>query len=89
MKTLALVAVLAAAFAATASGHRTATFKYCTDPTFPPMEYATTSGKIVGFDVDMASALARTWGDTASPSKTAFPGLLPALKAKRCDAVIS
>ena len=89
MKTIALVAVLAAAFAATASGHRTATFKYCTDPTFPPMEYATTSGKVVGFDVDMAAALAKTFGETSKPVKTAFPGLLPALNAKKCDAVIS
>ena len=53
------------------------------------MEYATTSGKVVGFDVDMAAKLAQTWGDTASPSKTAFPGLIPALNAKRCSAVIS
>jgi polar amino acid transport system substrate-binding protein len=89
MKILTLAAVLAAVFAATAAGHRTATFKYCTDPTFPPMEYATTSGKIIGFDVDMASALAKTWGDTASPTKTAFPGLIPALNAGKCDAVIS
>ena len=89
MKILALAAVLAAVFAATATGHRTATFKYCTDPTFPPMEYATTSGSIVGFDVDMASALAKTWADTASPVKTAFPGLIPALNSKKCDAVIS
>src|SRR3954468_3317079 len=86
---LALPAVLVAVFATSALGRPTATFKYCTDPTFPPMEYSTTSGKIVGFDVDMAAALAKTWGDTAAPSKTAFPGLLPALNAKRCDAVIS
>jgi polar amino acid transport system substrate-binding protein len=89
MKILTLAAVLAAVFAATAAGHRTATFKYCTDPTFPPMEYATSSGSIVGFDVDMASALAKTWADTASPVKTAFPGLIPALNSKKCDAVIS
>jgi polar amino acid transport system substrate-binding protein len=82
-------AAIALVFAAAASGRQTATFKYCTDPTFPPMEYALTSGKIVGFDVDMAAALAKTWGDTASPVKTAFPGLIPALNAKRCDAVIS
>src|SRR3954452_21630340 len=53
------------------------------------MEYTTSSGKSVGFDVDMAAALAKTWGDTASASKTAFPGLIPALNSKRCDAVIS
>src|SRR4051794_22528880 len=86
---LVLPAVVFAVFAAGASGRASATFKYCSDPTFPPMEYTTSSGKIVGFDVDMAAALAKTWGDTASASKTAFPGLIPALNSKRCDAVIS
>jgi polar amino acid transport system substrate-binding protein len=53
------------------------------------MELASSSGAISGFDVDMASALAKTWGATSKPVKTAFPGLIPALKAKKCDAVIS
>ena len=87
--TLAPLAVLAALFAATAHGRPAATFKYCTDPSFPPMESATPSGKIIGFDVDMAAALAKTWGDTAAPSKTGFGGLLPALNASKCNAVIS
>jgi polar amino acid transport system substrate-binding protein len=86
---LALPVVVIAFFAASAFGRQAAAFKWCTDPTFPPMEYTTTSGKIVGFDVDMATALAKTWGGTSSPSKTAFPGLIPALNAKKCDAVIS
>jgi polar amino acid transport system substrate-binding protein len=85
---LALLAA-GAVGAGSAGARQAATFKYCTDPTFPPMEYATTSGKIVGFDVDMAAALAQTWGDTASALKTAFPGLIPALNSKKCDAVIS
>ncbi len=87
---LALLVALAAAGSAGA-GRRAAasTFTYCTDPTFPPMEFTTTSGKIIGFDVDMAAKLAKTWGATAAAKKTAFPGLLPALNAKRCDAVIS
>jgi polar amino acid transport system substrate-binding protein len=65
------------------------TFTFCTDPTFPPLELAASNGAVSGFDVDMASALAKTWGATAKPLKTAFPGLIPALKAKKCDAVIS
>jgi polar amino acid transport system substrate-binding protein len=85
---LTLLVALAAAGTAGASRHAS-TFTYCTDPTFPPMELASSSGKITGFDVDMASKLAATWGDTAKPVKTAFPGLIPALNAKRCDAVIS
>jgi polar amino acid transport system substrate-binding protein len=81
-------AALAVAGSAGASRHA-GTFKFCTDPTFPPMELATTSGKITGFDVDMAQQLALTWGANAQAVKTAFPGLIPALNAKRCDAVIS
>lgn len=85
---LALLVALAAAGTAGAS-RQASTFTYCTDPTFPPMELATTSGKITGFDVDMATKLAATWGATAKAIKTAFPGLIPALNAKKCDAVIS
>ena len=91
-KAIILVALATAALAVAGSAGATrhaGTFKYCTDPTFPPMELATASGKITGFDVDMAQALALTWGANAAPVKTAFPGLIPALSAKKCDAVIS
>ena len=86
---LALIVVaLIVAGSAGASRHA-GTFKYCTDPTFPPMELANASGKITGFDVDMAQQLSLTWGANAVAVKTAFPGLIPALNSKRCDAVIS
>jgi polar amino acid transport system substrate-binding protein len=91
-KTAIVLALAGAAIigAGTAGGAlRGDTFEFCTDPTFPPMELASSSGTISGFDVDMASALAKTWGSTSKPVKTAFPGLIPALKAKKCDAVIS
>ena len=86
----ALLVALAAAGSAGASRHAAkATFTYCTDPSFPPMEYTTTSGKIIGMDVDMATKLAATFDSSAKPLKTAFPGLIAALNAKKCDAVIS
>ena len=85
---LALLVALAAAGTAGASRHA-GSFKFCTDPTFPPLEYTTTSGKIVSFDVDMANALAKTFDANASAVKTAFPGLLAALSAKKCDVVLS
>jgi polar amino acid transport system substrate-binding protein len=91
-KSIVLLALGLAAFtvAGSAGASRHAgTFKYCTDPTFPPMEISTASGKITGFDVDMAQALALTWGANATPVKTAFTGLIPAMNAKKCDAVIS
>jgi polar amino acid transport system substrate-binding protein len=87
---VALAAAAAVVLAGAAGAARPATtFTFCTDPSFPPMELASSSGAITGFDVDMASALAKTFGATAKPLKTAFPGLIPALNAKKCDAVIS
>ena len=89
-KTILVLALVALAVAAgSASARRSSTFTYCTDPSFPPMEYTSSSGGIIGFDVDMASALAKTFGATSKSLKTAFPGLIAALKAKKCNAVIS
>jgi polar amino acid transport system substrate-binding protein len=88
---LLAVAVLAAVPAAGAARHAATaqSLQFCTDPTFPPMESVTTSGAMLGFDIDMGVAIAKLWGGTSKPMKTAFPGLLPALGAKKCDAVIS
>ena len=74
------------------AAHRAApvsTLTFCTDPTFPPMELTKSSGSIFGFDVDMANAAAKHWGISAKAVKTAFPGLIPALNAKKCETVIS
>jgi polar amino acid transport system substrate-binding protein len=85
---LAVAVVLVAAGTAGAS-KRAEPLTFCTDPTFPPMELASSSGKISGFDVDMAAALGRSLGTTSKAVKTAFPGLIPALNAKKCNTVIS
>jgi polar amino acid transport system substrate-binding protein len=90
---LALVAAvgLVAAGTAGASHHRGAAtaFSYCDNPTFPPMENATSGGKPTGFDIDFANALAQQMGGTAKFVFSSFAGILPALGAKRCDVVIS
>ena len=88
---LVLLAALAAVGTAGAIGISPVkgSFKYCDDPTFPPMESKTTSGKPVGFDIDMANAIGKLWHVKAVFTSTAFPGLLPALDAHRCNMVIS
>ena len=67
---LAVTALVAAS--ATGAATRAKAFTFCTDPTFPPMELASPSGAITGFDVDMASALAKTWGATSAPKERRF-----------------
>ena len=97
-KTLGLVALLTiigaalvTGVAAGASRHAAAgtSFKFCDNPTFPPLESTTTGGKPVGFDIDMANALAKHMGGKATYVFSSFSGLLPALSAGRCDVVIS
>jgi polar amino acid transport system substrate-binding protein len=83
--TLAVAATAGAVGIAPVKG----SFKYCSDPTFPPMESTTTAGKPTGFDVDMANAVAKLWRVKAKFVQTAFPGLLPALASKKCNMVIS
>jgi polar amino acid transport system substrate-binding protein len=89
---LALIAAMVVVGTAGAS-HRAApvkgSFKYCSDPTFPPMESTTAAGKPVGFDVDLAKAIARLWKVKANFVQTGFTGLLPGLAAKKCNMVIS
>jgi len=97
-KTVGLVIVVAAAAATLAAGGpagagRNAvagtSFKFCDNPTFPPMESTTKAGTPVGFDIDFAKALATAMGGKATYVFSSFSGLLPALSAKRCDVVIS
>jgi polar amino acid transport system substrate-binding protein len=84
-----VLAAAAVALSAAAGPAKVTSFRFCSDPTFPPMEYKTTAGKAVGFDIDMAAAIARSWGGKSTFVQTAFSGLLPALSAKKCDVVIS
>jgi polar amino acid transport system substrate-binding protein len=85
----ALIAALALVASAGAASPVKGSFKYCSDPTFPPMESQTTAGKPVGFDIDMAKAIGKLWKVQAKFVKTGFTGLLPGLAAKRCNMVIS
>src|SRR5207244_6726290 len=61
----------------------------CSDPTSAAMEYKTTAGQAVGFDIDIAKAIAKNWKVKAKFVETGFTGLLPGLAAKRCTVVIS
>jgi polar amino acid transport system substrate-binding protein len=82
---LAVVGIVLAASPSPVKG----SFKYCSDPTFPPLEYKTTAGQAVGFDIDMANAIGKLWKVKATFVQTGFTGLLPGLAAKRCTMVIS
>jgi polar amino acid transport system substrate-binding protein len=61
---------------------------YCTDATYPPEEYFQGS-TIIGSDADFAAAIAKLMGVKAELKNTTFDSIIPALKVKKCDAIIS
>jgi polar amino acid transport system substrate-binding protein len=64
-------------------------FRIGTDPEAPPFEDVSSSGTLVGFDIDMIKAVMGCIGATYSLSQIKFAGLIPAMQAKHIDAIIS
>ena len=63
---------------------------YCMDISFPPLEsYDPQTNKPVGFDVDLGAALASEMGVKSDFKNITFDGLIPAIQAGQCDAIIS
>ena len=61
---------------------------YCSDITYPPEEYYKGSTAI-GSDIDIGTAVAKLMGVGAQFKNTTFDSIIPALLAKKCDAIIS
>jgi polar amino acid transport system substrate-binding protein len=53
-----------------------------TDPSYAPSEFKDASGKIVGFDVDLGTAIAKKLGLTAELQESKFPNIIPSLGTK-------
>lgn len=57
--------------------------------TYPPFNYQDENGKLTGFEVDLAEALAKELGVKAEFQPTKWDGILAALESKRLDVVIN
>lgn len=62
-----------------------------TSPDYPPYEYYDTagSGKIIGFDIDIANYIAKQLGFQLDVKESDFNGLIPALATNRADFVMA
>lgn len=56
---------------------------------YPPFESLDASGRFVGFDVDLATALAERWGVKVQFSNVHFDSLYDALKVRKFDLIVS
>src|SRR5476651_2582288 len=86
VKVLPLVFAIAAgsAFAAVPKD-----IKIGTDPTYAPFESKNASGQLVGFDIDLAKELCKRIQAKCTFVESDFDALIPSLKAKKIDAIIS
>ncbi|WP_350313788.1 arginine ABC transporter substrate-binding protein [Dickeya fangzhongdai] len=91
MKKLVLAALLASTTFSTMTFNATAadTIRFAASATYPPFESLDAGNQIVGFDIDLANALCKQLQATCTFTNQAFDSLIPALKFRRYDAVIS
>lgn len=59
------------------------------DPSFPPFEMLDEGGQPVGFDIDLARALAADWGLEVEIVTIGFDSLLDAVRTVQVDSVVS
>ncbi|ATA23165.1 histidine ABC transporter substrate-binding protein HisJ [Brenneria goodwinii] len=63
--------------------------KLGTDPTYAPFESKNASGELIGFDIDLAKELCKRIETHCTFVESDFDALIPSLKAKKIDAIIS
>jgi lysine-arginine-ornithine-binding protein len=61
----------------------------CVEGAYPPFSEIADNGSIVGFDVDMASALCAEVGETCEMVQVDWDGIIPALLERKCDAIVA
>lgn len=82
---------LAAAVASAAATHRVVAagkIVFCADLGYPPME-SLQGSRPIGADIDIGAALASELGTHAQFRNVGFDGIIAALLAKKCDAILS
>ncbi|MBZ6389575.1 arginine ABC transporter substrate-binding protein [Pantoea dispersa] len=63
--------------------------RFAASATYPPFEALDQNNQIVGFDIDLAKALCQQMQAECTFTNNAFDSLIPSLKFRRYDAVIS
>ena len=96
MKTFSLLfraTLLAAAIAATATTPALAkdpnVLRLGIDPSYPPMDVKMPDGHVTGFDVDLADEICRRIAMHCEWVEMEFSGVIPALQARKIDAIVS
>lgn len=88
MKKLAISVVLALA-ASGAYAKDWTVIRFGVNPSYAPFESKASSGKLVGLDIDLGNAICAQLKVKCVWVENAWDGIIPALKAKKFDAILS
>lgn len=83
----ALVAVTAAQAGAIEDAVKRGTLRVGMDPTYMPFEMTNKRGEIIGFEVDILKAMAKSMGVKLETVSTAYDGIIPALLTDKFDMI--
>ena len=87
LKTLLAVSVFAAGFGVTAAS---AEIKLGLDSApYPPFADVDANGKRIGFEIELGNAICAAMGETCVWTPIAWDGIIPALNAKKIDAIFA
>ncbi len=84
-----LIALAMMSIAATARAGDWKEIRVGVEGAYPPFSSITESGQLVGFDIDIAVELCKAMGATCSLVPQDWDGIIPALLARKYDAIIA
>ncbi|MGI9278765.1 MAG: lysine/arginine/ornithine ABC transporter substrate-binding protein [Endozoicomonas sp.] len=88
-KIFASILAASALTVATFQAQAAETIRFATEATYPPFEFVGKDNQLEGFDIDLANAICSELKAECSFSNQPFDSLIPSLKFRRFDAVIS
>ncbi|OXC79280.1 ABC transporter substrate-binding protein [Caballeronia sordidicola] len=59
------------------------------DPSYPPFESKSPDGSLIGFDIDLGNAICASLHQKCIWVEQGFDGMIPALQARKFDAILS
>ena len=87
-----LLAALSIALCAVSSGALAkdySTIRFGVDASYPPFESKAPDGKLVGFDIDLGNEICKRLNAKCVWVENDFDGMIPALKGKKFDGILS
>ncbi|WP_250523499.1 MULTISPECIES: transporter substrate-binding domain-containing protein [unclassified Caballeronia] len=86
-RTFVTLVLAVTAIGATAQG--SSTIRFGVDPGYAPFESKSPDGKLVGFDIDLGDEICRRLRAKCAWVENDFDAMIPALKAKKFDGILS